>query len=60
VGQKVRILRAPYASQVGEVVRLYQLAQNTSVNIKAHGVDVQLADGQVIFIPGKNFDTIVS
>jgi transcription antitermination factor NusG len=60
VGQKVRILRAPYASQVGEVVRLYQLAQTTSVNIKAHGVDVQLADGQVIFIPGKNFDTIVS
>ncbi len=60
VGQKVRILRAPYASQVGEVVKLYQLAQNTPVNIKAHGVDVQLAGGQVVFIPGKNFDTIVS
>ncbi len=60
VGQKVRILRAPYASQVGEVVKLYQLAQKTSVNMKAHGVDIQLADGQVVFIPGKNFDTIVS
>ncbi len=58
-GQKARILRAPFASQVGEVVRLYQLAQKTPVNMKAHGVDVQLPDGRVVFIPGKNFDTIV-
>ncbi len=60
LGQKVRILRAPYASQVGEVVKLYRKTQNTPVNIKAHGAGVQLADGQVVFIPGRNFDTIAS
>lgn len=60
VGQKVRILRAPYASQVGEVVKLYHLAQKTAVHIQTHGVDVQLADGQVVFIPSHNFDTIIS
>lgn len=59
VGQKVRILRAPFMGQVGEVVKLYQLSQVIATGAKAQGVDVRLADGNTVFIPYANFDMII-
>ncbi|MCA9935262.1 MAG: hypothetical protein KC415_15110 [Anaerolineales bacterium] len=59
VGQRVRILRAPYQSQVGEIIHLYQHLRGTELGMKAHGADVKLADGSVIFVPYANLDTIV-
>ena len=59
IGQTVRILRAPYSSQVGQVVRIYRHAQMTPIQIRAYGVDVRLPDGQVVFVPHANFDIIV-
>jgi hypothetical protein len=58
VGQSVRILRAPYSSQVAEVVRLYARAQTTLVGTKAHGADVKLTDGRIVFVPYANLDAI--
>lgn len=58
-GQTVRLLRAPYASQVGEVVRLNRLQQATESGSRAHGADIKLADGTVVFVPYANLDTIV-
>jgi len=58
VGQTVRILRPPYSSQVGQVVRVYRHAQMTPIHTRAHGVDVRLADGHVVFIPSANLDII--
>lgn len=59
VGQTVRLLRAPYRSQVGEVVKLYRHPQRTVVGIKAHGADVKLANGNIVFVPYVNLDAIV-
>jgi hypothetical protein len=59
VGQTVRILRPPYTSQVGEVVRLYELKQVTPIGTKAYGADVQLSDGNVVFVPSANLDVMI-
>jgi hypothetical protein len=59
VGQIVRILRNPYINQIGEVVKLYTLAQLTPISAKAHGADVRLTDGRVLFVPSANLDAIV-
>jgi hypothetical protein len=58
VGQSVRILRPPYSSQVAEVVRLYARAQMTLVGTKAHGADVELTDGRIVFVPYANLDAM--
>lgn len=59
VGQRVRILRAPYQSQEGEVVYLYQRLREMEGGAKAHGADVRLPDGNVVFVPYVNLDTII-
>jgi len=59
VGQTVRILCAPYAGETGKVVKLYSLAQTTSLGTKAHGADIQLTDDAVVFVPNANFDVIL-
>jgi len=58
VGQTVRILRPPYSSQIGQIVRVYRRAQKTPIEMRAHGVDVRLPDGQVVFVPNTNIDII--
>jgi len=60
VGSSVRILRRPYSSQVGTVSRLYSRAQNTSIGTKAPGADVQLPDGQVVFVPYVNLEIMAT
>ncbi|MCA9969020.1 MAG: hypothetical protein KC425_02335 [Anaerolineales bacterium] len=59
VGQTVRILRAPYASQVGEVVQLNHRQQAMPTGMSAAGAEVKLADGSIVFVPYANLDTIV-
>lgn len=59
VGNTVRILREPYHGLVGEVVKLYNHSQTTSINIKTHGADIKLPDGSIVFIPGNNLDVFI-
>ena len=58
IGQYARILRAPYASQVGEIIRIYNNIQKTTIGISAPGADVKLLNGQIVFVPFANLDII--
>ncbi len=58
-GQRVRILRQPYQSQIGEIVYLYQKIKETDFGPRVRGADVRLMDGNVVFVPYANLDTIV-
>lgn len=60
IGSSVRILRRPYSSHVGTVTRLYSRAQNTSIGTKAPGADIQLADGQAVFVPYVNLEIMAT
>jgi hypothetical protein len=59
IGQTVRVLRPPYASQVGKIVKLYTHLQPTPINTRSHGAKVKLTDGQVVFVPYANLDAII-
>jgi hypothetical protein len=59
VGQTVRLLRSPYNNQIGKVVRLYQRAKTTPIGTRAHGADVKLSDGHIVFVPYANLDAII-
>ncbi len=59
IGQQVRLLREPYVGQIGNVSKIYSLSQIIATGAKAHGVGVQLADGNVVFVPHANFDLII-
>jgi hypothetical protein len=58
VGDQVRILRAPYASQVGKVVAVHVQPRRTRIGILTTGADVALANGEVVFIPIANLDLL--
>lgn len=58
-GQLVRVLRPPFVGQVGEIVKIYTLSQILATGAKAQGVDIKLADGNVVFVPFANFDVII-
>lgn len=60
VGRQVRILRRPYWGRVGEVVRMYERIQTTSIGTRTHGADVRLTDGQELFVPYVNLEVMVS
>jgi hypothetical protein len=57
-GDQVRILRAPYASQVGSVVALHDRPRRSAIGIQTVGADIALADGGVAFIPMANLDLL--
>lgn len=57
-GDRVRILRAPYASQVGKVVAVYSQPRRSSIGIQTPGADVALPDGEVVFVPSANLDLL--
>lgn len=59
VGQIVRLLRQPYLNQMATVSYLYSLAQTTPSGIKAHGADVRLENGQIVFVPYANMEAII-
>ena len=58
VGQRVRVLRAPYAGRIGEVVAVHTRAHNTTIGLRAAGADVALSGDEVVFIPFANLDMI--
>ena len=58
VGQTVRLLRQPYAQQLGKVVKLFEQAQALETGIYTPGAAVKLANGQVVFVPDANLDVI--
>lgn len=57
-GQRVRILRAPYASKVGKVVAIYNRARATEIGLRVAGAGVEISDEQVVFVPYPNLDLI--
>ncbi len=59
VGQVVRLLRQPYLNQMATVTHLYNLAQLTASGVKAHGADVRLENGKVVFVPYANMEAII-
>ena len=59
VGQEVKLLRAPYSGQLGKVEKIYNLSQILATGAKAQGVNVRLADGNVVFIPYANIDIVI-
>lgn len=58
VGQTVRLLRQPYAQQLGKIVKLFEQAQALETGIYTPGAAVKLANGQVVFVPDANLDVI--
>jgi hypothetical protein len=59
IDHMVRILRAPYTGQTGQVMRLNHYRKRTETGIVAYGADVKLTDGNVVFVPYANLDTII-
>lgn len=59
VGQTVRILRQPYSSQLGEVIKLYDYSRTTPIGTRVRGADVKLATGEVVLVPYENLDAII-
>ncbi|MBE7533978.1 MAG: hypothetical protein HND44_18870 [Chloroflexi bacterium] len=59
IGQKVRLLRAPFVGQTGEVAEIFTLSQLLATGAKAPGANIRLADGQVVFTPFANVDVII-
>ena len=58
LGQTVRILREPYAGQVGEVIAIHDHVRETELGYRLPGADVAIADDQAIFVPYRNLDMI--
>jgi hypothetical protein len=58
-GQNVRILSAPYRSQVGRVAAVHSHPHTTAIGSRAPGADVELPGGEVVFIPFSNLDIIL-
>lgn len=59
IGQKVRLLRPPFAGQTGEVVEIFALSQLLATGAKAQGANIRLADEHVVFVPFANLDVII-
>ena len=58
-GQMVRILGTAHAGKVGTIKHIYTHLQPLEIGLKLPGVDVALADGQVVFVPSASLDVIV-
>lgn len=59
VGQTVRILKAPYQSQIGTVTYLHDRRHETPDGISSLGASVRLATGKIVFVPVANLDALI-
>lgn len=59
VGQRVRILRAPYLGQEGTVKTIFHYPRYSNLKVRTVGADVVLKDGTVLFMPDRNLDIII-
>lgn len=57
-GDLVRVLRAPYAGQVGEVVAVHTQPRRSGIGIQTPGADVAIAGEEAVFIPMANLDLL--
>ena len=58
-GKRVRILRAGLDAPIGVVVAVYPQARRTRIGTRYPGADVELDNGEVMFVPHTNLDLIV-
>lgn len=58
VGAQVRILRQPNLGQTGRVFRLVETPRLVEIGLRLPGAEVQLGDGQVIFVPLANLELL--
>ena len=58
-GQLVRLLDSAHAGKVGTIKHIYNRLQSTAIGMKVRGVDVELPDGQTLFVPTANLDVIL-
>ena len=58
MGRRVRILRAPHAGEIGEVVAVHTRSQTAKIGLRTAGADVSLSGGKVVFVPFANLDLI--
>jgi hypothetical protein len=59
VGQRVRVLRYEAGSPMGTVVALYSHPRLTAIGTRMSGADVELHNGEVVFVPYTNLDLII-
>jgi hypothetical protein len=57
-GQRVRICRAPYMARVGRIITVHKSAQTTGAGYRLPGADVELENGETVFVPYTNLDMI--
>ncbi|MCI0398646.1 MAG: hypothetical protein L0332_02235 [Chloroflexi bacterium] len=59
VGKKVRVLRAGSGPHIGKVVAVHTQPRHTPLGALLMGADVELANGEVVFVPYTNLDLLV-
>lgn len=57
-GATVRVTRAPYAGQSGQVRRLVELPRAVDNGLRLSGAEVQLASGRSVFVPLANLEML--
>ena len=57
VGARVRVLRAPYESAIGQVISFPSLPRQLESGIRARGAIVDL-DGTRVFVPFENLEIV--
>lgn len=58
-GSTVRIVRDPYMSQIGTVVAAPSRARLIETGLVVRGVEVELANGQQVFVPRTNVELVL-
>lgn len=59
VGQRVRVLRYKAGSPMGTIARLHSHPRLTEIGTRMPGADVELQNGEVVFVPYTNLDLII-
>ncbi len=59
IGQRVRVLRYRAGSPMGTVAALHSHPRLTEVGTRMPGADVELQNGEVVFVPYTNLDLII-
>ena len=58
IGSLVRVCRAPFMAQIGNVVTIYEKSQMTDIGYRLPGADVRLENEELVFVPYTNLDMI--
>lgn len=58
VGTWVRLTRAPYLGIIGQVLSVSATPQKTAIGTQAEGAEVRLPNGQTMFVPYVNMESL--